>query len=123
MIPLLQRELSLDAVVGREHEYRLEDFLADPKAVDPLQQIHTYEVQTAVTRALRALSARERYIIRSRFGLRGGEGKTLEQIGDDLSLSRERIRQLESAAKNALRARLALFDNATTAHTMRNVNP
>jgi RNA polymerase primary sigma factor len=105
-IPMLQRELSIDDFVDPGEETRMGVFLADPKAENQVQRVHEIEVTHLVRQALVSLDERERHIIRNRFGLLGGREQTLEEIGEGLSLSRERIRQLECQAKTKLRAKL-----------------
>lgn len=66
---------------------------------DPIDEYDHYdEVQTAVTRLLEALPSRERWVVTQRFGLDGTEPKQLEELGDDLHVSKERIRQLQRQA-------------------------
>ena len=105
-IPFMQSELSLDDLVGPEGELRMEALLADPRAENPLQRIQQNDVMRAVRRALVGLDERERRIIETRFGFFGGEEHTLEEIGREIHVSRERVRQIESQAKNKLRAKL-----------------
>lgn len=106
ILPMLQRELSIDDFVGPADERRMNAFLADPKAENQVQRIHEIEVVHLVRQALVSLDERERHIIRNRFGLLGGKEQTLEEIGEGLSISRERVRQLECQAKNKLRTKL-----------------
>lgn len=105
-VPFLQHEVSIDDFVDADEETRMEAFLADPKAENQVQRVHDIEVVRLVKRALLGLDARERHIIRNRFGFLGVEEQTLEQIGSVLRLSRERVRQLERQAKDKLRAML-----------------
>ena len=106
IFPLLQRELSIDDYVDRDDECRLSTLLADPKSESQEEKIYHQEVGALVQRALRRLDERELHIIRNRFGLLGGKEQTLEEIGKNLNLSRERVRQLEREAKDKLRASL-----------------
>jgi RNA polymerase sigma factor (sigma-70 family) len=106
ILPLLQRELSIDDFVDRDQECRLATLLADPNSADQEQRLYMKEVASLVHKALVALDERESLIIRNRFGLLGGSELTLEEIGKSLNLSRERVRQLEREAKNKLRALL-----------------
>lgn len=106
IIPMLQRELSIDDFVDADEECRLGVLLADPKAENQEQRIYEREISHLVCQALVSLDERERHIIRNRFGLLGGKEQTLEEIGKGLNLSRERVRQLEREAKNKLRANL-----------------
>ena len=103
ILPMLWREVSLDDFVDSEEETRMGGLLADPKAEDPLQRLQNIEVGQLVRQALLSLDARERHILRGRFGLIDGKERTLEEIGRGLRLSRERVRQLECQAKTKLR--------------------
>ena len=106
IFPLLQKELSIDDYVDRDEECRLATLLADPKSESQEERIYNQEVGALVHRALDRLDERELHIIRNRFGLLGGQEQTLEEIGKNLNLSRERVRQLEREAKDKLRASL-----------------
>jgi RNA polymerase primary sigma factor len=106
ILPLLQKELSIDDYVDRDDECRLSTLLADPKSESQEEKIYSKEVTSLVSRALGRLDERELHIIRNRFGLLGGEELTLEEIGRNLNLSRERVRQLEREAKDKLRLSL-----------------
>jgi RNA polymerase sigma factor (sigma-70 family) len=106
IFPLLQKELSIDDYVDRDEECRLSTLLADTKAENQEEKIYNKEVGKLVKRALGRLDERELHIIRNRFGLLGGQEQTLEEIGKNLNLSRERVRQLEREAKDKLRASL-----------------
>lgn len=106
IFPLLQRELSIDDYVDRDEECRLSTLLADTKTENQEEKIYNKEVGKLVKRALGRLDERELHIIRNRFGLLGGQEQTLEEIGKNLNLSRERVRQLEREAKDKLRASL-----------------
>jgi RNA polymerase sigma factor (sigma-70 family) len=106
ILPLLQKELSIDDYVDRDDECRLSTLLADPKSESQEEKIYSKEVNSLVSRALGRLDERELHIIRNRFGLMGGEELTLEEIGRNLNLSRERVRQLEREAKDKLRLSL-----------------
>jgi RNA polymerase sigma factor (sigma-70 family) len=106
IFPLLQKELSIDDYVDRDEECRLSTLLADTKAENQEEKIYNKEVGKLVKSALGRLDERELHIIRNRFGLLGGQEQTLEEIGKNLNLSRERVRQLEREAKDKLRASL-----------------
>ena len=106
-MPLLQRELSIDDFVDGDDGACMGIFLADPNAVDQEKCVYEHEVMRLVRRAVVGLTARERHIIRNRFGLLGGNEQTFDEIGKALRLSRERVRQIEGQAKNKLRAMLS----------------
>jgi RNA polymerase primary sigma factor len=96
-------EVSLSAPVGEETELHLEDLIEDPSAtpVDDLLIAQSFEEQLQTL--LGQLDEKERLIIERRFGLGDREPQTLAEIGADLNLSRERIRQIEERALGKLR--------------------
>ncbi|MCG8591421.1 MAG: sigma-70 family RNA polymerase sigma factor [Proteobacteria bacterium] len=99
----LSREaISLESNVAGT-EKRLEDFVADSGAERPDGGIDDERMRSGVGALLGSLTAREQHILRLRYGLGGEEEHTLEQIGQDLGLSRERVRQLEARALKKLR--------------------
>ncbi len=106
LLPLLQRELSIDDYVDGDEECRLGTLLADPESENQVEKLYSKEVTWLVQKALVQLDERELHIIRNRFGILGGKELTLEEIGKKLNLSRERVRQLEREAKDKIRANL-----------------
>jgi RNA polymerase primary sigma factor len=99
----LSREaISLESSVAGT-EKRLEDFVADPTASAPDGGIDGDRMRSGVGALIGSLTPREQLILRLRYGLGGEEEHTLEQIGQSLGLSRERVRQLEARALKKLR--------------------
>ncbi|HSF04990.1 MAG TPA: sigma-70 family RNA polymerase sigma factor [Methylomirabilota bacterium] len=92
---------SLESPIGEN--VVLGDVLADPAATSPIGDLLAEDLSTQVSHALTRLNAREREIVRLRFGIGDGESQTLEEIGQRLGLTRERIRQLEVQALRKLR--------------------
>jgi RNA polymerase primary sigma factor len=84
-------------------EKRLEDFVADALALQPDGGIDDDRMRMGVGSLIGNLTDREQLILRLRYGLGGEEEHTLEQIGQSLGLSRERVRQLEARALRKLR--------------------
>ena len=102
-LDLLSREaISLESSVAGT-EKRLEDFVADPTTAAPDNGLDGERMRSGVGYLIAALTAREQLILRLRYGLGGEEEHTLEQIGQSLGLSRERVRQLEARALKKLR--------------------
>jgi RNA polymerase primary sigma factor len=102
-LDLLSREaISLESSVAGT-EKRLEDFVADPTSSAPDNGLDGERMRSGVGYLIAALTAREQLILRLRYGLGGEEEHTLEQIGQSLGLSRERVRQLEARALKKLR--------------------
>ncbi len=102
-LDLLSREaISLESSVAGT-EKRLEDFVADPGSAAPDNGLDGERMRSGVGHLIGALTGREQLILRLRYGLGGEEEHTLEQIGQSLGLSRERVRQLEARALKKLR--------------------
>lgn len=97
------REMSLDDKVGRDRETPISDYLVDVAAVGPEEDLVKREANSMVTEAMSQLSDQERLVIRHRFGISGGAQLTLKEIGEMMSISRERVRQIECQAKERLR--------------------
>jgi len=95
--------VSLDKPVGDEDGRRFLDFLPDESEVSPYERIAQDDSKRQVGELLTKLSPIEAHILRSRFGLDDDEERTLKEIGDHYSLSRERIRQLQEQALSKLR--------------------
>jgi len=94
--------ISLDARVGLDQESDLGDLLEDPHAT-PEQWLAREDLHEALERLLAELGEREALVIRQRFGLEDDTPRTLSEIGQNLQLSRERVRQIESGALLKLR--------------------
>jgi RNA polymerase primary sigma factor len=99
----MQTIVSTQATLPGTEEFSLEDALADEEAADPIQAIQESELGLRLGRRLAALDPREAEIIDARYGLSGGTPLTLQEIGDRVGLSRERIRQIEARALARLR--------------------
>ncbi|HEU5179390.1 MAG TPA: RNA polymerase sigma factor RpoD/SigA [Candidatus Polarisedimenticolia bacterium] len=95
------RHLSLDSPTGAESR-TLADILPDPKSELPDEVLFRREERERVRRALSRLGSREFRILSRRFGLDGRGGMTLQEMGDELGVSREAVRQLESRARSKL---------------------
>lgn len=97
---------SLDAPIGNDPESnRIADVIADESAVMPWAGVSESSNAELMRELVGSLNAREQVILNQRFALEGGDPRTLEQIGVDFGLTRERIRQLEAAALRKLRER------------------
>jgi len=97
---------SLDASVGREgedEESSLGDFIEDEEKISPEDSAATQLLKEQLARILKTLSEREQKIIKMRFGIGGGKSHTLEEVGAEFSVTRERIRQIEAKALSKLR--------------------
>lgn len=98
-----QEPISLDLPVGDEENTSLGALLTDRTAPDPQVRLLDVEVREEIAAILNLLDDRERTVMRRRFGFDGEEGCVLAQIGEELNISRERVRQIEAQALRKLR--------------------
>ena len=95
---------SLDAKIDDEGDSELSSIVPDSTASSPLHALMASDLKEDMTNLMEALDPRESKIMKLRFGLEGGEGKTLEEIGNYFDISRERVRQIINKSIAALRA-------------------
>jgi RNA polymerase primary sigma factor len=98
-----QDPLSLDSPVGEEDDSNLGDFIEDQQAEAPAEAAARKMLGDAVIEALDELNDREKQVVRLRFGLDDGQPRTLEEVGREFGVTRERIRQIESKTLAKLR--------------------
>jgi RNA polymerase primary sigma factor len=98
-----QDPLSLDSPVGEEDDSNLADFIEDQQAEAPEGRAAQMMLTNAVIEALDELNDREKAVVRLRFGLDDGQARTLEEVGKEFGVTRERIRQIESKTLAKLR--------------------
>jgi RNA polymerase primary sigma factor len=103
LLRISQDPLSLDSPVGEEDESNLGDFIMDSSTDGPADAATKTMLTEAVEDVLGELSEREQEIVRMRFGLDGGQAKTLEEVGKQFGVTRERIRQIEAKTLAKLR--------------------
>jgi RNA polymerase primary sigma factor len=98
-----QEPVSLEVPVGDEDDSSLGDFIEDPEAIAPADAAARAMLTEAVGEALSQLNDREQQVVKMRFGLEDGEMRTLEEVGREFGVTRERIRQIESKTLAKLR--------------------
>ncbi|KKQ89309.1 MAG: RNA polymerase sigma factor [Berkelbacteria bacterium GW2011_GWA2_38_9] len=102
IIKISQETVSLEAPVGEEDDSRLGDFLQDEVSLTP-DEVAVYQLMRGhVDQFLSELPPREQKILKMRFGLEGGRSHTLEEVGQEFGVTRERIRQIEAKALKKL---------------------
>ena len=95
--------LSFETPVGDDEGSQLGDFIEDESAVLPIDAAIASNLRDATTRVLASLSAREERVLRMRFGIGVTSDHTLEEVGNQFAVSRERIRQIEAKALRKLK--------------------
>ncbi len=98
-----QEPVSLETPVGEEDDSNLGDFIEDTSAVVPVDAASFLLLQEQIEEILHTLSDREKQVIRLRFGMVDGQPRTLEEVGAEFGVTRERIRQIESKTLSKLR--------------------
>ena len=97
------RPASLDAPIGDEDSTTFSEIVADEHAATPYQELEEKTVVAMLQEMVRRLPEREATILNYRFGLDGGEERTLEEVGVKFSVTRERVRQIQNLALAKLR--------------------
>jgi len=100
---IAQEPVSLETPVGEEDDSSLGDFVEDPQAIAPAMAAARALLTEAIEEALEELNDREKLVVRLRFGLDDGQVRTLEEVGKEFGVTRERIRQIESKTLAKLR--------------------
>jgi RNA polymerase primary sigma factor len=100
---IAQEPVSLETPVGEEDDSHLGDFIEDHQAVAPADAAARAMLNEAVGEALDELTERERKVVRLRFGLEDGQARTLEEVGREFGVTRERVRQIEAKTLAKLR--------------------
>jgi len=103
ILKISQEPVSLETPIGEEEDSQLGDFLEDEMLLGPVEAASITLLQEQIDRVLGELSDRERKVIELRFGLSDGHPRTLEEVGREFGVTRERIRQIESKTLNKLR--------------------
>ena len=103
IIKVSQEPVSLETPIGEEEDSHLGDFIEDRAALAPAEAASHQLLKEQVEAVLDSLSGRERRVLQLRFGLEDGRARTLEEVGKEFNVTRERIRQIEAKALRKLR--------------------
>ena len=103
VLKIAKEPISLDTPIGDDEDSLLKDFIADENVDDPSQATVSSNMGEKTREALKSLTAREEKVLRMRFGLDEVKDHTLEEVGQDFDVTRERIRQIEAKALRKLR--------------------
>ncbi len=103
VLKISQEPVSLETPIGEEEDSHLGDFIEDQKAIAPSDAASHHLLKEQITSVLNSLTKRERKVLQLRFGLEDGRSRTLEEVGREFGVTRERIRQIETKALRKLR--------------------
>ena len=103
ILKISQEPVSLETPIGEEEDSHLGDFIEDRSALAPAEAASYQLLKEQVEDVLETLSEREARVLQLRFGLEDGRGRTLEEVGREFGVTRERIRQIEAKALRKLR--------------------
>jgi RNA polymerase primary sigma factor len=103
VLKIVREPLSLETPIGDEEDSHLGDFIEDKNTILPIDAAIQSNLRETTTRTLASLTPREERIIRMRFGIGMNKDHTLEEVGQQFSVTRERIRQIEAKALRKLK--------------------
>jgi RNA polymerase primary sigma factor len=103
VLRVAQEPISLETPIGEEEESHLGDFIVDANGISPSDAVINLNLREQTAQVLKTLTPREEKIIKMRFGLEDGSEHTLEEVGQNFAVTRERIRQIEAKALRKLR--------------------
>jgi RNA polymerase primary sigma factor len=100
---IAQEPISLETPIGEEEDSHLGDFIEDRQVISPADAVININLKEMTESVLKTLTPREEKVIKMRFGLDNGSDHTLEEVGQNFAVTRERIRQIEAKALRKLR--------------------
>jgi RNA polymerase primary sigma factor len=123
IIKISKEPISLETPVGDSEDTQLKDFIEDGNEYTPMEAVVNDDLKEKVREILKSLTPREEKVLKMRFGIDVASEHTLEEVGKDFSVTRERIRQIEVKALRKLRhpsrsKRLQSFFNSDDADTL-----
>ena len=103
VLKIAQEPISLETPIGEEEDSHLGDFIEDRQVVSPAEAVISLNLKEQTSSVLKTLTPREEKVIKMRFGVGDGSEHTLEEVGQNFAVTRERIRQIEAKALRKLR--------------------
>ena len=103
VLKIAQEPISLETPIGEEEDSHLGDFIEDQQVVSPAEAVINLNLKDQTESVLKTLTPREEKVIKMRFGVGDGSEHTLEEVGQNFAVTRERIRQIEAKALRKLR--------------------
>ncbi|MFW6050510.1 MAG: RNA polymerase sigma factor RpoD [Myxococcota bacterium] len=103
VLKIAKEPISLETPIGEEEDSHLGDFIEDKSAISPVESVIGTNLEDQTRRVLKTLTPREEKVLRMRFGIGEKSDHTLEEVGQDFEVTRERIRQIEAKALRKLR--------------------
>jgi RNA polymerase primary sigma factor len=103
VLKIAKEPISLETPIGEEEDSHLGDFIEDKRSPSPLESAINYDLSEQVRKVLQTLTPREEKVLRRRFGIGEAADHTLEEVGQEFDVTRERIRQIEAKALRKLR--------------------
>jgi RNA polymerase primary sigma factor len=103
VLRIARRPISLETPIGEEGDSRLEDFIEDKEVISPQDAVMRSKLAKAIRELLSTLDKREEKILKMRFGIEAKQEYTLEEVGQEFDITRERIRQIEAKALGKLK--------------------
>jgi RNA polymerase primary sigma factor len=103
VLKIAKEPISLETPIGEEEDSHLGDFIEDKKILNPLESVTYQNLSEQTQSVLATLTPREEKVLRLRFGIGERADHTLEEVGKDFDVTRERIRQIEAKALRKLR--------------------